>query len=102
MKSGKGRNRTGSLYRRWQGKKYSIADTSVKGCGIIYLKYTVGGKTIEESLKTADVTEARKKQSETMRPFELASEAEVLEQTELRLKRAINQQAVEWKKATHP
>ena len=102
MKAGKGRNRTGSLYRRWQGQKYSIDDSSVKGFGAIYLRYTVGGKTIEESLKTADVTEAKKKQAEIMRPFELASEAEVLEHTELRLKRVVNEQDVEWKKSNPP
>ncbi len=102
MKSGKGRNRTGSLYRRWQGQKYNIEDSSAKGEGAIYLRYTVGGKTIEESLKTADVTEAKKKQAEIMRPFELASEAEVLEQAELRLKRVVNEQDAQWKKSNPP
>lgn len=102
MKSGKGRNRTGSLYRRWQGKKYGIDDSFAKGKGVIYLKYTVAGKTVEESLRTADIKEAKKKQAEIMRPLELASEADALKQAELRLKTVVSEQDAEWKKKNPP
>jgi len=102
MKEGKGRNRTGSLYRRWKEKKYKLDDPRARGKGSIYLRYTVSGKVIETSLKTASVTEARKKQLEIMKPLELASDTEALEQTELRLKRAINNQTEEWKKKNPP
>ncbi len=55
MKEGKGRNRTGSLYRRWKGKRYRLGDSRAKGQGTIYLRYTVGGKIIVTSLETARV-----------------------------------------------
>ncbi len=102
MKARKGRNRTGTLYRRWKGGRYSIDDPTAKGKGTIYLRYTVGSKAVVISLKTADVGEAKKKQAEIMKPIELASEVEVLEQAELRLKRAVGAQQEEWKKDNPP
>ncbi len=102
MKEGKGRNRTGSLYRRWKGGKYKVNDPAGVGKGIIYLRYSVGGKVIETSLKTSSIEVARKKQLEVMKPLELASETEVLEQTELRLKRSINEQQKDWQRKNPP
>lgn len=101
MREGKGRNRTGSLYRRWKGKKCRVNDADAKE-GKIYLKYTVGGKTIETSLGTSNIDVAKKKQQEIMKPLELANQSEVLEQTELRLKRVHNEQDREWKKKNPP
>ena len=102
MKEGKGRNRTGSLYRRWKGKRYRVDDLRAKGKGTIYLRYTIAGKSIVTSLETASEEVARKKQQETMRPLELASAAEALEQTELRLKRVHTEQRKDWESRNPP
>jgi integrase len=102
MKEGKGRNRTGSLYRRWKRKRYRLGDSRAKGQGTIYLRYTVGGKTIVTSLETASEEEARKKQQELMKPLELATAAEALEQTEIRLKRVHTEQHKEWEARNPP
>jgi len=60
MKTVKGRRRTGTLYRRWKGKKYPPDDPAAKDKGSIYLKYKVGGKTIVTRLGTSNLAEARK------------------------------------------
>jgi hypothetical protein len=57
MKSEKGRNRTGALYRRWKRRKYPIDDPSASGRGAIYLKCAVNGKVIEWSLDIERVDE---------------------------------------------
>ncbi len=44
MTEGKGRTRTGNLYRRWKGKKYPIDDPVGKDNGVIYLRYMVAEK----------------------------------------------------------
>ncbi len=85
MNHGQGRNRKGYLYRRWQKKKYDAEDTSVAGKGVFYLRYMVDGKIIEQSLKTANVDEAKKIQASIMKPLELANKKEVLLQTQVRL-----------------
>jgi len=90
MTEGKGRTRTGNLYRRWKGKKYPVDDPVGKDNGVIYLRYMVAGKSIDKSLKTADIDVAKKAQAQIMRPIELANEEEVLEQTQLRLKKVRN------------
>jgi len=87
MTEGKGRNRTGSLYRRWKGKKYTINDPAGKDQGVIYLRYMVAGKSVDESLKTANIEEAKRAQARIMRPMELANEEEALEQTQVRLRK---------------
>jgi len=102
MKEGKGRNRTGSLYRRWKGERYRIGDSRARGQGTIYLRYTVGGKVIVTSLDTASEEEALKKQQELMKPLELATAAEALEQTELRLKRVHTEQRKDWESRNPP
>ena len=58
MNEGPGSNRKGTLYRRWKGKKdYNLDNPESRG-GIIWLRYMVAGKTIEQSLKTKDMDEA--------------------------------------------
>lgn len=86
MNEGRGRNRKGTLYRRWKGKKYAIDDPEAKGHGTLWLRYTVAGKKIEASLGTADIATAKKQQDAMMRPLELASAKEALMQIEVRLK----------------
>ena len=81
MNEGPGSNRKGTLYRRWKGKKdYNLDNPESRG-GIIWLRYMVAGKTIEQSLKTKDMDEAIKKRASIMRPLELASAKEALLQT---------------------
>lgn len=88
MASVKGRRRTGSLYRRWKGKNYPVDDPVAKKAGTIYLRYKINGKSISQSLGTADIDEARKKQAQIMRPLELASEEEALDVIRMKLERA--------------
>jgi hypothetical protein len=103
MNEGPGSNRKGTLYRRLRGKKYFDLDApEAEGKGTIWLRYMAGGKTIEQSLKTADVTEAIKKQASIMRPLELASKKEVLLQTEVRLKQVREEQREDWESRNPP
>lgn len=102
MNEGRGRNRKGTLYRRWKGEKYAIDDPSAKGQGVIWLRYTVAGKRIESSLRTADIAAARKQQDTIMRPLELASAKEALMQVEVRLKQTRAEEKAEWKKQNPP
>jgi len=102
MNVGRGRNRKGTLYRRWKGKKFDINDPIALGKGGIYLRYMVSGKTFDEALKTNDITEAKKKQLAIMRPMELASKKEALLQVEVRLKQAVEDDKDEWKARNPP
>ena len=102
MNEGSGSNRKGSLYRRWRGKKYYDLEAPETKGGVIWLRYMVAGKTIEQSLKTKVADEAIKKRASIMRPLELASAKEVLLQTEVRLKQVENEQQEEWKKENPP
>lgn len=103
MNEGPGSNRKGTLYRRRKGKKYfDVEDPEAEGKGTIWLRYMAGGRTIEQSLKTADVTEAKKKQASIMRPLELASKKEVLLQTEVRLKQVGEEQRADWESRNPP
>lgn len=102
MTEGKGRNRTGRLFRRWKGKKYPIDDPAAKGQGVIYLRYMVAGKTIEKSLKTSDPKVAQKERARIMRPLELASEEEALDQTRVRLERVRKEQERDQQTRTPP
>jgi integrase len=102
MNEGPGSNRKGTLYRRWKGKKdYNLDNPENRG-GIIWLRYMVAGKTIEQSLKTKDMDEAIKKRASIMRPLELASAKEALLQTEVRLKQVEDEQQEDWKKKNPP
>jgi integrase len=102
MNEGPGSNRKGTIYRRWQNKKYfDLNDSPSEGKGVLWLRYMVGGKTIEQSLQTSNISEARKKQSLIMRPLELASKKEVLLQTEVRLKQ-VDEALDEDREARHP
>jgi integrase len=96
MKTVKGRRRTGTLYRRWKGKKYPPDDPAAKDKGSIYLKYKVGGKTIVTRLGTSNLAEARKKQAQIMRPLELASEEEALDLTRMKLERIQDERQKEY------
>lgn len=102
MNEGRGRNRKGTLYRRWRGEKYTIDDPEAKGHGIIWLRYTVAGKRIEASLRTSDITAAKKQQDAIMRPLELASAKEALMQVEVRLKQTRSDEQKEWNKQNPP
>lgn len=84
----KGRNRSGSLYRRWDGKEYGVKDKTALGKGIIWLRYMVAGKTLKQSLGTADIEEAKRKKKALMAPFVYADQNEVLAQHTLKLTQA--------------
>jgi integrase len=102
MNEGRGRNRKGTLYRRWKGKKYAIDDPEAKEQGTIWLRYTVAGKKIEASLGTANIAIAKKQQDTVMRPLELASAKEALMQIEVRLKQNQSEEHKEWVKQNPP
>jgi len=102
MNHGQGRNRKGYLYRRWNKKKYGAENTSNAGKGVFYLRYMVDGKVIEQSLKTADLDEAKKMKASIMRPLELANKKEVLLQTQARLTQVDGDQEAEEEKKTPP
>jgi integrase len=80
----KGRSRSGYLYRRWQGKDYPIDDKTVSGKGVICLRYMLNGKTHKKSLKTNDITEAKRLQKEFMAPLLYADEKAALDQVILK------------------
>ena len=84
----KGRNRSGSLYRRWQNKEYPIDDKATQGKGVIWLRYMLNGKTHKTSLKTADTEEAKQKQKELMAPLVYADEKTALDQLVLKARQA--------------
>lgn len=84
----KGRNRTGSLYRRWKGKKFPVDDPEAIGKGIIWLRYMVAGTVVEQSLKTTDIDEASRKRAQLMAPLVYADEAEVSRQLAMRMETA--------------
>jgi integrase len=102
MNEGRGSNRKGTLYRRWKGEKDYDLDNLKTKTGVIWLRYMVAGKIIEQSLKTKDADEAIRKQASIMRPLELATAKEVLLQTEVRLKQVENEQQEDWKKKNPP
>jgi hypothetical protein len=83
-----GRNRSGSLYRRWQGKEYPIADKIAQGKGVIWLRYMLNGKRQKLSLKTSDSEEAKRKQKEFMAPLVYADEKTALDQLALKANQA--------------
>ena len=82
------KKRTGTLYRRWKGKDYSIDDPIAKDKGSIWLKYDLHGKTTRKSLKTSDLQEAEAERDRIMLPLQLADEIESSAQLELRTKQA--------------
>jgi integrase len=82
--------------------KYTLDDPAAKGEGVIWLRYTVAGKRIETSLRTADTAVAQKQQDTIMRPLELASTKEALMQVEVRLKQTQLEERKEWEKKNPP
>jgi len=83
-----GRNRSGSLYRRWQGKEYPINDKATQGKGVIWLRYMLNGKRHKISLKTSDIGEAKRKQKDFMAPLVYADEKAAIDQLALKANQA--------------
>lgn len=97
-----GRNRSGSLYRRWKGKEYTIDDKVAMGQGIIWLRYMLNGKRQKISLKTSDITEAKRKQQEFMAPLMFADEKEVIDQLVLKASQAQQKVDENWEHNNPP
>lgn len=94
-----GRNQCGTLYRRFNGKKYYDLDDPDAAEGIIWLRYMQGGKTTEQSLNTSNVAKAKQEQASIIGTLKLASEEEVLT---LRLNRVKSEKQKGWEKQNPP
>ncbi|MEN8254987.1 MAG: tyrosine-type recombinase/integrase [Verrucomicrobiota bacterium] len=82
------KKRTGTLYRRWKGKDYSIDDPIAINNGTVWLKYDLHGKTTRKSLKTTNLKEAEQKRDSIMLPLQVADEAEASAQLVLKADQA--------------